>query len=128
MSSISLLERNTTNHAIRFVGAATSKAKSAFATSSRPKLTSRRSLLVAMFHKNDRAAAFANYESLDSNNNNPLTMKKGSKLSQDVPRSSAQPIIMANMTVTSHQAALSPKGSRRDMLQTELTALHHHLL
>jgi hypothetical protein len=56
-------------------------------------------------------------------------MKKGLKPGQEIPRSVAQPIIITTTNVTPHQAALSPKTTRRNMLQTELTAsLRRHLL
>jgi hypothetical protein len=118
---------------------------------SRPNLTSRRSLITTMLHQQDRAAALANAASKstpamlrsrtsspqgpslaaspDSDDGAPLMMKKGVKLGQDIPRSAAQPIIMTTTNVTPHQAALSPKTTRRNMLQTELTAsLRRHLL
>jgi hypothetical protein len=118
---------------------------------SRPNLTSRRSLITTMLHQNERAAALANAASKstpalkrsrtsspngpslavspESDDAAPLMMKKGTKPGQDVPRSSAQPIIMTTTNVTPHQAALSPKTTRRNMMQTELTAsLRRHLL
>ena len=118
---------------------------------SRPNLTSRRSLITTMLHQNDRAAALANEASKstpamqrsrtsspqgpslaaspDSDDGTPLMMKKGQKPGQEIPRSAAQPIIMTTKNVTPHQAALSPKTTRRNMLQTELTAsLRRHLL
>jgi len=65
----------------------------------------------------------------DSDDNGPLMMKKGLKPGQEVPRSAAQPIIMTTTNITPHQAALSPKTTRRQMLATELTAsLRRHLL
>jgi hypothetical protein len=118
---------------------------------SRPNLTSRRSLITTMLHQNDRAAALANAASQstpamqrsrtsspqgpslaaspDSDDGTPLMMKKGQKPGQEIPRSAAQPINMTTTNVTPHQAALSPKTTRRNMLQTELTAsLRRHLL
>jgi len=118
---------------------------------SRPNLTSRRSLITTMLHQNDRAAALANAASQstpalqrsrtsspqgpsvaaspDSDDGTPLMMKKGQKPGQEIPRSAAQPIIITTTNVTPHQAALSPKTTRRNMLQTELTAsLRRHLL
>jgi hypothetical protein len=118
---------------------------------SRPNLTSRRSLITTMLHQNERAVALANAASKstpamqrsrtsspqgpslaaspDSDDGTPLMMKKGQKPGQEIPRSAAQPIIMTTTNATSHQAALSPKTTRRNMLQTELTAsLRRHLL
>lgn len=118
---------------------------------SRPNLTSRRSLITTMLHQNDRATALANAASkstpamqrsrttspngpslaasVESDDCAPLMMKKGIRPGQEVPRSAAQPIIMTTTNVTPHQAALSPKTTRRNMLQTELTAsLRRHLL
>jgi hypothetical protein len=117
---------------------------------SRPNLTSRRSLITTMLHQNERAAALANEASKstpamqrsrtsspqgpslaaspDSDDGAPLMMK-GQKSGQEIPRSAAQPIIKTTTNVTPHQAALSPKTTRRNMLQTELTAsLRRHLL
>jgi hypothetical protein len=118
---------------------------------SQPHITSRRSLITKMLHQNERAATLANAASKSilalkrsrpSSPNGPslavspesddaasLMMKKGSKPCQDVPRSVAQPIIITTTNVTPHQAALSPKTTRRNMLLTELTAsLRRHLL
>lgn len=118
---------------------------------SRPNLTSRRSMLTTMLHQNDRAAALSNIASKstpamhrsrtsspqgpsipaspDSDDNAPLTMKNRLRPGQQVPRSAAQPIIMTTTNATGHQAALSPKTTRRNMLATELTAsLRRHLL
>lgn len=118
---------------------------------SRPNLISRRSLITTMLHQNDRAAALANAASKstpamhrsrtsspngpslaaspESDDNAPLMMKKGVKPGQEIPRSGAQPIVMVTTNVAPHQAALSPKTTRRNMLQTELTAsLRRHLL
>ncbi|KAI9736537.1 MAG: hypothetical protein M1818_006048 [Claussenomyces sp. TS43310] len=118
---------------------------------SRPNLTSRRSMLTTMLHQNDRAAALSNIASKstpamhrsrtssprgpsvpaspDSEDGAPLMMKKGHAPGQQVPRSAAQPIIMTTTNSSAHQAALSPKTTRRNMLATELTAsLRRHLL
>jgi len=118
---------------------------------SRPNLTSRRSMLTTMLHQNDRAAALSNIASKstpamhrsrtsspqgpsvpaspDSDDNAPLTMKNRLRPGQQIPRSAAQPIIMTTTNATGHQAALSPKTTRRNMLATELTAsLRRHLL
>jgi hypothetical protein len=119
---------------------------------SRPNLTSRRSLITTMLHQNDRAEALATAASkstpalqrsrtstpqgpsmpgsVDSDDGAPLMMKKGLlRPGQEIRRSGPQPIIMTTTNVTPHQAALSPKTTRRNMLQTELTAsLRLHLL
>jgi hypothetical protein len=118
---------------------------------SRPNLTSRRSLITTMLHQQDRAAALANAASMstpamqrstrsplngpslaaspESDDNAPLMMKKGIRPGQEIPRSVAQPIAVTTTSVTAYQAALSPKTTRRNMLQTELTAsLRRHLL
>jgi hypothetical protein len=119
---------------------------------SRPNLTSRRSLITTMLHQKDRASALQNAAcmstpalhrsrtsspqgpslpaSVDSDDDAaPLTMKNRLRPGQDVARSGAQPIIMTTTNVTPHQAALSPKTTRRQMLATELTAsLRLHLL
>ncbi|KAL3421741.1 hypothetical protein PVAG01_05897 [Phlyctema vagabunda] len=123
---------------------------------SRPNLTSRRSLITTMLHQNDRANALMNAASKstpamhrsrtsspsgpslaaspDSDDAAPLMMKKGMKTNglkpiAEVPRSSAQPIIMTTTNTTAHQMALSPRTTRRNMLATELTvSLRQHLL
>ncbi|KFX90193.1 hypothetical protein V490_06601 [Pseudogymnoascus sp. VKM F-3557] len=118
---------------------------------SRRNLTSRRSLITTMLHQNDRAAALqsaaskstpalqrsrtsspqgpSDAPSPESDDSAPLTMKSRMRPGQEVPRSGAQPIIMTTTNVTPHQAALSPKTTRRQMLATELTAsLRRHLL
>ena len=47
----------------------------------------------------------------------------------EVPCSGAQPIIMTTTNSTPHQAALSPRTTRRQMLATELTpSLRRNLL
>jgi hypothetical protein len=62
-----------------------------------------------------------------------LEMKKGLRPTplkpiNEVPRSGAQPI-MSNAQPIRHQAALSPRTTRRNMLATELTeSLRRHLL
>jgi Protein of unknown function (DUF3295)/Fungal protein of unknown function (DUF1752) len=117
---------------------------------SRPNLTTRRSLITTMLHQNDRATALANAASRstpamqrsrtsspngpslaaspDSDDAGPLMMK-GLRPGQEVPRSAAQPIVKTATSVVPHQVALSPKTTRRNMLQTELTAsLRRHLL
>ena len=118
---------------------------------SRRNLTSRRSLITTMLHQNDRAAALRNaaskstphfqrsrtsspqgpsvIQSVESDDSAPLTMKGRTRPDHEAPRSGAQPIIMTTTNVTPHQAALSPKTTRRQMLATELTAsLRRHLL
>ena len=122
---------------------------------SRPNLVSRRSLITTMLHQNDRATALANAASRsspalqrsrttspvgpslaaspDSDDAEPLMMKKGVKQSlkpiAEIPRSTAQPIIMTTTNTTAHQLALSPRTTRRNMLATELTvSLRQHLL
>ncbi|KFY04521.1 hypothetical protein O988_00720, partial [Pseudogymnoascus sp. VKM F-3808] len=118
---------------------------------SRRNLTPRRSLITTMLHQNDRAAALqsaaskstpalqrsrtsspqgpSDAPSPESDDSAPLTMKSRMRPGQEVPRSVAQPIIMTTTNVTPHQAALSPKTTRRQMLATELTAsLRRHLL
>jgi hypothetical protein len=119
---------------------------------SRPNLTSRRSMLTTLLHEKDRASALAGVNSKstsalhrsrtsspqgpsmpaspDSDDGAALMMKKkGARQGQQVTRSSAQPIIMTTTNTTGHQAALSPKTTRRNMLATELTAsLRRHLL
>ncbi|OBT60201.1 hypothetical protein VE03_10287 [Pseudogymnoascus sp. 23342-1-I1] len=114
-------------------------------------LTSRRSLITTMLHQNDRAAALqsaasksdqalqrsptfstqgpSDAPSPESDDSAPLIMKSRMRPGQEVPRTGAQPIIMTTTNVTPHQAALSPKATRRQMLATELTAsLRRHLL
>ncbi|KAL5344760.1 hypothetical protein ACLOAV_010157 [Pseudogymnoascus australis] len=118
---------------------------------SRRNLTSRRSLITTMLHQNDRAAALqsaasksdqalqrsrtfstqgpSDAPSPESDDSAPLIMKSRMRPGQEVPRTGAQPIIMTTTNVTPHQAALSPKATRRQMLATELTAsLRRHLL
>lgn len=116
---------------------------------SRPNLTSRRSLITTLLHEKERATALANaaskstpamQRSRTASPNGPslaaspdsddagLMMKKGLRPGQEVPRSAAQPIVKTT-NITPVQAALSPKTTRRNMLQTELTAsLRRHLL
>ncbi|TAQ88604.1 hypothetical protein B7494_g3068 [Chlorociboria aeruginascens] len=119
---------------------------------SRPNLTSRRSLITTMLHQSDRASALATAASrstpaihrsratspngpsvaasLDSDDDasSPLMMK-GLNAIAEIPRSSAQPIIMTTTNTTPHQLALSPRTTRRNMLATELTvSLRQHLL
>jgi hypothetical protein len=118
---------------------------------SRRRLTSHTSLLTAMLHQNDQVAAFqseasestqelqpsrssspqipSDAPSLKSNDSVLLMMKSRMRRRQEAPRTGAQLIIMTTTNVTPHQAALSPKNTRRQMLATELTAsLRRHLL
>ncbi|CAG8956536.1 hypothetical protein HYFRA_00003924 [Hymenoscyphus fraxineus] len=123
---------------------------------SRPALTSRRSLITTMLHQNDRASALAqaaantsrstpallrsrttspNGPSLaaspDSDDASPLMMKRNSpglKPIAEIPRSSAQPIL-AVPTTGPLQLALSPRTTRRKMINDELTvSLRQHLV
>ncbi|KAF4635557.1 hypothetical protein G7Y89_g2528 [Cudoniella acicularis] len=120
---------------------------------SRPNLTSRRSLITTMLHQNDRANALAqaaatsrstpalqrsrntspNGPSLaaspDSDDNAPLMMKKGLKAISEIPRTPAQSIIQTTTNITPHQQALSPRTTRRKMINDELTvSLRQHLV
>jgi hypothetical protein len=118
---------------------------------SRPNLVSRRSLITTMIHQTDRANALASQASRstpalqrsrttspngpslaaspDSDDAAPLMMKMPLKPIAEVPRTSAQPIIMTTTNTTPHQPALSPRTTRRNMLATELTvSLRQHLL
>jgi hypothetical protein len=105
---------------------------------SRPQLTSRRSLLTTMMHEGDRAQALQNAASRStpairrsrtSTPNGPSTgsspQDEGLMMRQQVTRS--KPIIMTTSNV--HPPALSPRTTRRNMLQTELTqSLRQNLL
>jgi len=121
---------------------------------SKPDLTSRRSLITLMLAQGNRSQRLGNNASqstsalprarnavngpsmVNSPNDSdeaPLMMKRGTRAPpmrpiNEVPRSSAQPI---NVTATgiNHQAALSPRTTRRNMLATELTeSLRRQLL
>jgi len=121
---------------------------------SKPNLTSRRSLITLMLAQGNRSQRLGNNASqstsalpraraalngpslVNSPNDSdeaPLMMKRGTRAPpmrpiNEVPRSTAQPI---NVTATaiSHQAALSPRTTRRNMLATELTeSLRRQLL
>ncbi|KAF5013839.1 hypothetical protein FDECE_196 [Fusarium decemcellulare] len=120
---------------------------------SKPNLTSRRSLITLMLAQNERARTLGNHASqstsaiprsrvahhgpsLGASPNDsdeaPLMMKgmrgPGLKPIHEVPRSSAQPIMVGPNHVQA-QAALSPRTTRRNMLATELTeSLRRHLL
>lgn len=106
---------------------------------SKPNLVSRRSLLTTMMHQGDRAKALQNEASRSTpairrsrttTPNGPSTGNSpqedaGLMMRQQVPRS--KPIIMTTSNV--HPPALSPRTTRRNMLQTELTAsLRQNLL
>ncbi|KAF4460945.1 hypothetical protein FALBO_12262, partial [Fusarium albosuccineum] len=111
---------------------------------SKPNLTSRRSLITLMLAQNERARTLGNHASqftsaiprsraarspsLGASPNDsdeaPLKIKgmrgPGLKPIHEVPRSSAQPIMVGPSHVQA-QAALSPRTTRRNMLATELT-------
>jgi Protein of unknown function (DUF3295) len=106
---------------------------------SRPNLTSRRSLLTTQLHEGDRAVALQNAASKStsairrSRNTSPNGPMGSTPLQQNVPpafraqASRARPIIVT--TSNMHPPALSPRTTRRNMLQTELTeSLRKHLL
>lgn len=106
---------------------------------SKPNLTSRRSLLTNLLHQSQREAAFADEAArttpamrrsrtsspngpsvVGSPEEAPLEMRR-----TDVPRS--KPIVMT--VPQPHPPTLSPRTTRRNMLQTELTeSLRKHLL
>lgn len=118
-------------------------------------LPSRRSLITLMLAANNRAQRLGNMASQSTSalprtraplngpslvaspndsDEAPLMMKRGSTRAppmrpiNEIPRSGAQPI---NVTATGmhHQAALSPRTTRRNMLATELTeSLRRNLL
>ena len=117
-------------------------------------LTSRRSLITLMLAQNDRSQRHGPGASQSvsavhrarTNLNGPsmvhspndsddaaLMMMRATRPPpmrpiNEIPRSSAQPI-MTNTTSMHHQAALSPRTTRRNMLATELTeSLRRHLL
>ena len=117
-------------------------------------LTSRRSLITLMLAQNDRSQrqgpgasqSVSAVHRARTNLNGPsmvhspndsddaaLMMMRATRPPpmrpiNEVPRSSAQPI-MTNTTSMHHQAALSPRTTRRNMLATELTeSLRRHLL
>ncbi|KAF2795060.1 DUF1752-domain-containing protein [Melanomma pulvis-pyrius CBS 109.77] len=106
---------------------------------SRPNLVSRRSLLTTAFTQGERAQALQNAASRStpvirrsrtSTPNGPSTgtspqEDSGLMMRPSVPRS--KPIIMTTSNV--HPPALSPRTTRRNMLQTELTqSLRQNLL
>ncbi|KAF1953253.1 DUF1752-domain-containing protein [Byssothecium circinans] len=106
---------------------------------SKPNLVSRRSLLTTMMHQGDRAQALQNAASRSqpairrSRTTTPNGPSTGNSPQEDsglmmrpqVPRS--KPIIMTTSNV--HPPMLSPRTTRRNMLQTELTqSLRQNLL
>jgi hypothetical protein len=107
---------------------------------SKPNLTSHRSLLTSMMHQGDRAKALQEAatrasappirRSRTSTPNGPSTgtspqEDSGLMMRQQIPRT--QPIIMTTSNV--HPPMLSPRTTRRNMLQTELTqSLRQNLL
>ncbi|PVH93977.1 DUF1752-domain-containing protein [Periconia macrospinosa] len=106
---------------------------------SKPNLVSRRSLLTTMMHQGDRAQALQNAASRSqpairrsrtSTPNGPSTGNSpqedgGLMMRQQASR--ARPIIMTTSNV--HPPMLSPRTTRRNMLQTELTqSLRQNLL
>lgn len=106
---------------------------------SKPNLVSRRSLLTTMMHQGDRAQALQNAASRSqpairrsrtSTPNGPSTGNSpqedgGLMMRQQASR--AKPIIMTTSNV--HPPMLSPRTTRRNMLQTELTqSLRQNLL
>ncbi|KAF2732545.1 DUF1752-domain-containing protein [Polyplosphaeria fusca] len=106
---------------------------------SRPNLTSRRSLLTTALHQGDRAQALQNAASRStpairrSRTSTPNGPSTGTSPQEDGglmmrPQASrAKPIIMTTSNV--HPPALSPRTTRRNMLQTELTqSLRQNLL
>jgi len=125
---------------------------------SRPNLTTRRSLITTMLHQNDRAAALAQAAAITSqstpalqrsrttspngpslaaspdSDDAPLMMRSkalnsGLKPIAEIPRSTAQPIIPTITTTQPQQLALSPRTTRRKMINDELTvSLRQHLV
>ncbi|KAJ9631792.1 hypothetical protein H2203_000192 [Taxawa tesnikishii (nom. ined.)] len=109
---------------------------------SRPNLTSRRSLLTSLMHEPDRAKALANAASRSSPAlrrsrttspngpslaSSPQPQIQGIAQALNQEQSRSKPIIMT--TSNTHQLALSPRTTRRNMLSTELTeSLRRNLL
>ena len=105
---------------------------------SRPNLTSHRSLLTSLMHEGDRAQALQNQASRStpqirrSRTSTPNGPSTGNSPQEDSPlmiqtRTRSKPIIMTTSNV--HPPALSPRTTRRNMLQTELTqSLRQNLL
>lgn len=121
---------------------------------SKPNLTSRRSLITLMLEQGDRSKKLGNTASQSTSalhgprsslhrptlvaspndsDEAPLMMKRGMRQAplrpiNEVPRSAAQPIMTTTNNI-GHQAALSPRTTRRNMLSTELTeSLRRHLV
>ncbi|KAK3668235.1 hypothetical protein LTR22_000920 [Elasticomyces elasticus] len=108
---------------------------------SRPNLTSRRSLLTTLMHEPDRAKALQNAasrsspalrRSRSSTPNGPsvaTSPEPGVHLALPGQSTRSKPIIMTTSNTHHQQAALSPRSTRRNMLQTELTeSLRKNLL
>jgi hypothetical protein len=105
---------------------------------SKPNLTSRRSLLTQAMHQEDRAQALQNAASRStpairrSRTSSPNGPSTGNSPQEDAglmmrSHTRAKPIIMTTSNV--HPPALSPRTTRRNMLQTELTqSLRQNLL
>ncbi|KAK4964346.1 hypothetical protein LTR66_012337 [Elasticomyces elasticus] len=107
---------------------------------SRRNLTSRRSLLTSLMHEPDRAKALQNAASRStpalrrSRTSSPNGPSVASSPKEEAPlqlqglgAARAKPIIMT--TSNTHQLALSPRTTRRNMLSTELTeSLRKNLL
>lgn len=99
---------------------------------SQANLVSRRSLLTTMMHQGDRAQALQNAASRStpairrSRTSTPNGPSTGNSPQEDAgvmmrqPATRSKPIIMTTSNV--HPPALSPRTTRRNMLQTELTA------
>lgn len=105
---------------------------------SKPNLTSHRSILSSMLHETDRAKALQNAASRStpairrSRTATPNGPSTGNSPQEDQglmmrTQTRAKPIIMTTSNV--HPPALSPRTTRRNMLQTELTqSLRQNLL
>jgi hypothetical protein len=105
---------------------------------SKPKLTSRRSMLTSLMHEKDRSAYLlqnansrsspAIRRSRTTSPNGPLGTSPPKSIAEGLAQPSrARPIIMT--TSNTHPPALSPRTTRRNMLSTELTeSLRKHLL
>lgn len=111
---------------------------------SRPNLVSRRSLIAAMLHGNDRATSFAQQAQANSRSTSALPRRSAQQVplpqqlahvqqqqrmqQQQANASGPRPIIMTTSNIH-HPLALSPRTTRRNMVQTELTeSLRKHLL
>jgi hypothetical protein len=60
----------------------------------------------------------------DSGDGTPSVMNKSGMQGQDIPQLAGRPIITTPSNVAPHQAALSPKITKKNKLQTELTVSH----